>query len=78
MSLRLNTSRACAVHVVILRCTNVFGQMTNDQDDVFQPRITECPSGQVIDRLVTGLSRIDNRKDCCQLGIAGQTNRIRI
>jgi hypothetical protein len=48
--------------------------MTNDQDDALQPRVTECPSVQVIGTLVAGLSRVENRRNCYQLAIAGQTN----
>jgi hypothetical protein len=67
-------SRTGAVHKVILQRAKGFGQITNDQDYAVQPRVTECPSVQVIDRLVAGLSRVENPRNCYQLAIAGQTN----
>lgn len=72
--LRVKMSRTGAVHIVILQRAKGFGQITNDQDDAVQPRVTECPSVQVIDRLVAGLSRVENPRNCYQLAIAGQTN----
>jgi hypothetical protein len=72
--LRVKMSRTGAVHKVILQRAKGFGQITNDQDYAVQPRVTECPSVQVIDRLVAGLSRVENPRNCYQLAIAGQTN----
>jgi len=48
--------------------------MTNDQGDAVQLRVAECPSGQVIAKLVTGLSRVDNRKNASLLLRARRAN----
>lgn len=47
-------SRAGAEHVVILRLTPGFGQIPKVHDDAARLRTIGCPTGQVIERPLSG------------------------